>query len=388
LSPLLVDSAPGRTSVVVRIAGTDSAAPGLLVHGHLDVVPADAREWTHPPFAGVVADGQLWGRGAVDMKDMLAMMLAVVCRWQADGQRPRRDIVFAFLADEEAGGDFGSRWLVKNRPELFEGCTEAVSEVGGFSWTAPDGRRVYFIETARKGVAWRKLTTRGTSSHASMPIGRNAVSTLAAAVTRITEHRWERRLIPTTTRLLTVLSELLGVDLNECDDDQLTQMLGAAAQLVLPTLTHTATPTGFEAGVGSMNVVPPEACGYVDARFVPGGLGDLDETLARLAGPEVEISVIDTDEGQECPFDTPLVDAMRTAITSHDPDAVVVPYCLTASSDNTAFTELGIHGYGFVPLQLPADLAFAELFHAQDERIPIATLQFGARCLDTFLLSC
>jgi acetylornithine deacetylase/succinyl-diaminopimelate desuccinylase-like protein len=388
LEPTLVDAAPNRTSVIARVPGRDSAASALLVHGHLDVVPAQAADWTHPPFAGEIADAQLWGRGAIDMKDMLAMMLAVVSKWHALGEQPRREIVFAFLADEEAGGHFGSHWLVENRPELFDRCSEAISEVGGFSWTAPSGRLVYFIETARKGVAWRKLTARGASGHASMPVGFGAVQTLCAAVTRISEHKWERRLTPTTSRMLAVLSDVLELDLDRLDDQQLWQVLGPAAQMIVPSLTHTATPTGLAAGVGSVNVIPAEATAFVDARFVPGARADLDETLARLAGPDVEVSVIDTDEGQEYPFDTALVERMVEAIHAHDPDAVVVPYCLTASSDNTAFGQLGIHGYGFVPLQLPPELAFAELFHAKDERIPISTLQFGARCLDTFLLNC
>jgi acetylornithine deacetylase/succinyl-diaminopimelate desuccinylase-like protein len=388
LAPTLVEAAPGRTSVIARVPGTDTSASALLVHGHLDVVPAEANDWSHPPFAGELADGQIWGRGAIDMKDMLAMMLAVVSKWHARGERPRREIVFAFLADEEAGGQFGSHWLVENRPELFDGCSQAISEVGGFSWTAPDGRRVYFIETARKGVAWRKLTARGASGHASMPVGSSAVETLCAAVTRISEHKWERRLTSTTSRMLAELSGLLKVDLDQLDDERLWQLLGPAAQMIVPSLSHTATPTGLAAGVGSVNVIPPEASAFVDARFVPGALADFDDALAGLVGPDVEVSVIDNDEGQEYPFDTALVDQMRDAIHAHDPDAVLVPYCLTASSDNTAFAQLGIQGYGFVPLQLPPDLAFAELFHAKDERIPISTLQFGARCLDTFLLNC
>ena len=388
LEPTLVEAAPGRTNVIARVPGTDPDRSALLVHGHLDVVGADPSGWTHPPFAAEIAEDCVWGRGAVDMKHMLAMMLAVVSKWHAQGQRPQREIVLAFLADEEAGSRLGAHWLVEHRPELFEGCTEAVSELGGFSWTAPDGRRAYFAETARKGVAWRRLVARGAAGHASMPRPGTAIAKLSAAVTRVAEHHWQPELLPTTARVLTELSELLGVELDHRDADQLRRHLGTAAELVIPALSHTAVVTNLSAGTGAPNVIPATASALVDGRYLPGRLADFDQTLKAVVGPDIEVSAINTDEGSEHPFDTPLVDAMRDALAEHDPGALLVPYCPTASTDNSAFVRLGMRGYGFVPLQMPAGLSLPDLLHSDDERIPLTTLRFGARCLDTFLREC
>src|ERR671914_1530973 len=196
------ESAPGRASVVARIEGTDPGRDALLVHGHLDVVPAQADEWTVHPFAGEIRDGFLWGRGAIDMKDFDAMVLAVARDWARTGVRPPRDIVLAFTADEEAGGAYGAHFLVDKHRDLLDGCTEAVGEVGGFSYTVNKDLRLYLVETAEKGINWLRLHARGRPGHGSMVHDDNAVTALAEAVARVGRHRFPMVITPTVAQFL------------------------------------------------------------------------------------------------------------------------------------------------------------------------------------------
>ena len=195
LDPELFESEPGRASVVVRLEGSDSSRPALVLHGHLDVVPARADDWSVDPFGAEEVDGLVWGRGAVDMKDMDAMILAVVRQMAREGRRPARDVVVAMFADEEAGGAKGARWAVDNRPDLFEGATEAISEVGGFSVDV-DGRRAYLLQTAEKGLSWLRLVADGRAGHGSQVNADNAVTHLAEAVARLGRHPWPLQLTP------------------------------------------------------------------------------------------------------------------------------------------------------------------------------------------------
>lgn len=388
LVPELIESAPGRANVVARVAGTDSSRPGLLVHGHLDVVPAQGRDWTYPPFAGEVADGMLWGRGAVDMKDFVAMVLAVLRHWHRCGIVPDRDIVVAFFADEEAGSRLGSTWLVENRPELFEGCSEAISEVGGFSWTAPNGRRLYLVESAQKGIAWRRIRARGTAGHGSMPRSDNPVTALAAAVARVGTHDWPIRVIPTVRDFISAIEAATGTLVAIEDRNALIESLGSLGRLVVPGLSHTVSVTALLAGQGSVNLVPSSAEAVLDGRYLPGMLEDFNDTLAGILGPSIEVEDLYTEQSLEHPFDTPLVEAMASSLTAEDPDASIVPYCMPAGTDNSSLVPLGIRGYGFVPLQLPADYDFGSMFHGRDERVPVSALSFGTRVLDRFLRAC
>src|SRR5690606_12584718 len=217
LEPELFESAPGRANVVVRLPGTDPTRDALVLHGHLDVVPAAAEDWAVDPFAGEEIDGLLWGRGAVDMKDMDAMILAVVRQMVREGRRPARDVVVAFFADEEAGGVYGARWAVDHRPELFEGATEAISEVGGFSVDV-GGTRAYLLQTAEKGIAWLRLVAEGRAGHGSQVNTDNAVTELAAAVARIGAHPWPMRLTPTVRALLEGVADLTGLPYDPEDE--------------------------------------------------------------------------------------------------------------------------------------------------------------------------
>ena len=216
LEPEIFESADRRTSLVVRWEGEDTSRPGLLVHGHLDVVPAEARDWTHDPFAAEVVDGCVWGRGAVDMKDMDAMVLAVVRQWRREGRKPPRDVVLCFLADEEAGGKMGAHWMVDNHPGQFDGVSEAISEVGGFSFSIGQ-ERVYLIETAQKGIRWLRLVAEGRAGHGSMVNDDNAVTALAEAVARIGRHDWPMRMTPTVQQFLEQMSDALGIELDLAD---------------------------------------------------------------------------------------------------------------------------------------------------------------------------
>jgi len=386
LGPEMVESRPGRSSVVVRVEGADPSRPALLVHGHLDVVPADAADWTVPPFSGEERDGCLWGRGAVDMKGMDAMMLAVLRAMVREGRRPPRDLVFAFLADEEAGGVLGAHWLVDNRPDLVEGVSEAVSEVGGFSTTVA-GQRVYLLQTAEKGIAWLLLRARGRAGHGSQVHDDNAVVRLAAAVSRIGTHAWPVEITPTVRAFLDGVTEITGVEFDPDDPDVLLSRLGSVARFVGATLRDTANPTMLRAGY-KHNVVPGVAEAVVDCRFLPGHEERLVSTVRDLAGPEVDVSVHHRDVSLEVPFVGDLVDAMVAALHAEDADATVLPYCLSGGTDNKAFSIMGIRGYGFAPLRLPADLDFAGMFHGVDERVPVESLRFGSRVLDRFLRTC
>ncbi|MFE9747903.1 M20/M25/M40 family metallo-hydrolase [Saccharothrix saharensis] len=375
--------AKGRGNVVARLAGADPSRGALLVHGHLDVVPADASEWSVHPFSGAVQDGYVWGRGAVDMKDMVAMTLAVARRFKRDGVVPPRDIVFAFLADEEAGGLFGAKWLVDNRPELFEGVTEAISEVGGFSITLKDDVRAYLVETAEKGIRWLKLRVRGTAGHGSMIHNDNAVAKLAAAVTKLGQHRFPVVLSPSVREFLAGVSEITGLEFPEDDLEGSIGKLGALSRMIGATLRDTANPTMLSAGYKA-NVIPSVAEATVDCRILPGREEAFERELAELLGPDVEREWLGLPP-VETTFDGALVDAMTASITAEDPGAKVLPYMLSGGTDAKSFQQLGIRNFGFAPLKLPADLDFSGLFHGVDERVPVDALQFGVRVLDRFL---
>ena len=391
LAPVYVESgAPGRGNVIVRVPGADASRGALLIHCHLDVVPADSSEWSVHPLSGEVADGFLWGRGAVDMKGMVAMSLAVLRQLTRDGVTPPRDLVFAFLADEESGGFFGAKWLVRHRPELFEGVTEAIGEVGGFSetFTRADGDpvRAYLIETAEKGVTWMRLKARGTPGHASMLNTDNAVAALAAGVTRLSQHRFPLIITPALRDFFDGVSDLTGMEFPEDDLDAAVAKLGNLSRIVGATLRDTATVTTFHAGYKG-NVVPSLAEATVDCRILPGRETAFYEELAQVLGPDIEREWADLPPVQTT-FDGALVDAMTAALISEDPTAAVLPYMLSAGTDAKSFQELGIRHFGFAPLQLPADLDFSALFHGIDERVPVAALEFGTRVLERFLLTC
>jgi acetylornithine deacetylase/succinyl-diaminopimelate desuccinylase-like protein len=388
LEPALLERTPGRTNVVARIEGTDPSADALLVHGHLDVVPAEAADWSVHPFSGEVRDGVVWGRGAVDMKNMDAMILAVVRAWTRHGVRPRRDLVLAFTADEEASAEDGSGFLADRHAGLFEGCTEAIGESGAYTFHDGGGRRIYPIAAGERGTGWVRLTARGRAGHGSKVNRENAVTRLAAAITRIGEHEWPLRLTPTVRAALTELSALHGIDSgldNGLDDvDGLLEKLGPAAKLVEATVRNSANPTMLEAGY-KINVIPGEAVAYVDGRYLPGGEDEFRATLDELTGPDVEWEYEHREVALEAPVDSPTFARMRAAVEEFAPEGHVVPYCMSGGTDAKQFSRLGITGYGFAPLKLPEGFDYQALFHGVDERVPVDALHFGVHVLDRFL---
>jgi acetylornithine deacetylase/succinyl-diaminopimelate desuccinylase-like protein len=375
------ESAPGRTSLVARWGGTTGEP--VLLHGHLDVVPANADDWQVDPFGGEIRDDYVWGRGAVDMKDFDAMLLSSVRARARAGVVPDRPLVLCFTADEEAGGRQGAGYLAEKHPDLIADCTSAVGEVGGFSTTVR-GRRVYLIEAAEKGMAWLKLTARGNAGHGSMRHPDNAVSRLAGAVARIGAHDWPITLTPTMEVLLAAVADLAGTEATPDNAESLIEEFGPAARMLGAVIRNTCNPTMLQAGY-KVNVVPGDATAYVDGRFLPGHDDDFRETLAKLAGEGIEIETVTQMPGLETSYDGPLADAMTSSILEEDPEAIVAPYLMSGGTDAKYWEQLGMRCFGFAPLRLPADLDFTALFHGVDERVPVDALQFGARVFDRFL---
>jgi acetylornithine deacetylase/succinyl-diaminopimelate desuccinylase-like protein len=406
LEPLLLESAPGRANVVARIEGADPQAGALLLHGHLDVVPADPGEWQRNPFSGEIDDGVLHGRGAVDMKNADAVLLAVARQLAASGTRPRRDIVLAFTADEEDTAAYGAQWLVDAHRDLFEGCTEAIGESGGFTFHAGDGVRLYPLASAERGTAWLRLSARGRAGHGSKPNPDNAVAKLAGAVTRIAAYQWPVRLIPTVQAAIAAIADAVGAAPGQTEPGQATlgqatlgqatpdeqerwvadllPRLGPAAALVAATVRNSANPTMLAAGY-KVNVIPAEATACVDGRVLPGHQDEFAATLDELTGPDVSWEYLHREVPLEAPLAAPLVTAMTRALLAEDPGGTVVPYCMSGGTDAKQFSRLGIAGYGFTPLSLPPGFDYYAMFHGVDEQVPVSALHFAVRVMARLL---
>lgn len=387
LEPQVLESAERRANVVCRVPGSDPGAAGLLVHGHLDVVPADAADWTVPPFSGEERSGEIWGRGAIDMKHLIASTLTVVRNWARNGRRPRRDLVLAFVADEEDGGRYGARWLAAEHPELFAGVTEAIGEGGGHPVHLPDRSRIYPLGTGERGAAWTRLRAVGAAGHGSRPTRDNAVTRVAAAVARIGGYEWPVRLCPAADALLAALEKVIGQKIDPADLGPVRPALGRAADLIEGVLSNSTSPTMLEAGY-KVNVIPGSATAFVDGRMLPGFEEEFTTTLQALAGDDVEVDVVRGSSPIQAPLTGRAVDAAIEAIAAEDPDGVVVPSCATGGSDAKAFSTLGIACYGFAPLWFPPSFDPRSLVHGVDERVPVSGLEFGARVLERFLLTC
>ena len=380
----IFESAPGRCNVIAHIKGVDEKRPGLVVHGHLDVVPANADDWSVDPFSAEIKDGMIWGRGAVDMKNMDAMIIAIFRMWAKKGIKPPRNIVLAFFADEEAGSLFGSRWMVAKHPEVFKGCSEAISEVGGFSVTVAGDKRLYFIEAAQKGIHWMRLSASGRAGHGSMMNPENALTRLSEAVSKVGNYEWPQRYTKTVKVLFNKIAEVTGKKYDEKDLRPLLEEIGPMARMIGATLQNTANPTMLEAGYKA-NVIPQSASAVIDGRFLPGLENELIQTIKDIIGPDITVETITHDIALEVDFEGDLVESMNRSILAFDPEGIPVPYLMSGGTDNKALSELGIIGYGFSPLQLPSDLDFMALFHGVDERVPVDGIKFGVNVLEEFL---
>jgi acetylornithine deacetylase/succinyl-diaminopimelate desuccinylase-like protein len=402
LEPVLLESAPGRANVVARVAGAGASGSGasgsgagsegaLLLHGHLDVVPADPASWSVHPFSGEIRDGVLWGRGAVDMKNADAVLLALAGLWAREGRRPRRDLVLAFTADEEDTAEFGAQWLVERHPELFEGCTEAIGESGAFTFHAGPGQRLYPIASAERGTAWLKLTAHGRAGHGAKPNRENAVIRLADAVSRIGAFDWPVRLIPTVRAAVDAIAGAAGVSgflpgslPGSLSAAELLAALGPGAALVAGTVRNSANPTMLQAGY-KLNVIPDEAVAYVDGRVLPGFEDEFAACLDLLTGPYVSWEYALREIPLEAPLDAPVMGLMAQALLAEDPGSVIVPYCMSGGTDAKQFARLGMTCYGFTPLVLPEGYDYYAMFQGTDERIPLSALDAAVRIMDRFL---
>lgn len=383
--PALFESAPHRTSVVARIPGRNPDKPALVVHGHTDVVPADAVSWSVDPFGAEVRDGMIWGRGAVDMKNMNAMIVTALDNIIGAGELPERELIVAFFADEEDGGKLGAHWAVDNKPELFAGATEAISEVGGYSINI-DGHRAYLLQTGEKAMIWLRLRATRPSGHGSkvVPTADNSISELARAIVRLTEHEWPVQLNDTSTQMIEALCELTGADAQQVSPDELALRGGFAAAWLRASLRTTANPTMLDGGY-KHNVIPETASVAIDVRPLPGDEEAVLEQIREVVGEGIEVEIDWQAIGAQAPSTGPLVDASLASLRAYDPDAKLIPYLLPAGTDNKSLARLGIDGYGFAPLQLPAELNFPAMFHGVDERVPLESLVFGRQVLEHFL---
>ncbi|MGO2847111.1 MAG: M20/M25/M40 family metallo-hydrolase, partial [Microbacterium gubbeenense] len=319
----------------------------------------------------------LWGRGAVDMKDMDAMILASVADLIRSGEKPARDLILVFFSDEENGGVEGSARVVKERPEWFRGATEAISEVGGYSIPVGD-KSAYLLQVGEKALMWITLRARGRAGHGSRVHPDNAITRLARAVEKIGSATWPVELTDTTRALLDGMTGVCGSDSD--DPDEIARLAGPAEAFLASTWRTTANPTGLTAGY-KHNVIPDAASATLDVRVLPGTEDRVLAELSELVGDDVEIEIFHRDIGLEAPFEGALVEAMVGALGAHDPGVPVLPYLLGAGTDNKALSTIGITGYGFAPLQLPRDLDFTGMFHGVDERVPTAALEFGQKVL-------
>jgi acetylornithine deacetylase/succinyl-diaminopimelate desuccinylase-like protein len=304
--------------------------------------------------------------------------------WARAGVAPQRDIVLNFLPDEEGGSRHGSHWLVENRPDMFHGVTEAVGEVGGYSLTLENNKRVYLVQTAEKGIRWLKLRAEGQAGHGSFINNDNAITKLAHAIAAVGEHKFELIETPTVRDFIKALSDTLGIPLSFDDPEELLSHLGPIARIVGATLSNTANPTILRAGYKD-NVIPGEATAIIDGRFLPGHEDDLVRDVKALLPEGVFVEDEMYDVSVESPFNVPLVDAIGAAIRAEDPLGTPVPYTLSGGTDAKAFSGLGINCYGFLPLLLPPEMDFSAMFHGVDERVPVAGLEFGARVMDRFV---
>jgi acetylornithine deacetylase/succinyl-diaminopimelate desuccinylase-like protein len=385
----VLETIPGRGSCFARLPATvPDPDPPLILLSHLDVVPVDAESWSHDPFGGELIDGVIWGRGAVDMKDMAAMELSVMLALARGGGRRSRDLIFAAVADEEAGGLFGAVHWAAERPDLFGDATgrpaaAALNEVGGYSMTV-SGRRVYTIQVAEKGIAWTRLVASGTTGHGSMPHPDNAAVKLAEAVTRLAAAPHAARLTPVVEGFLVALGlDAVVASIRSGDEGSAFAALEALVddpvlRRSLRAMLHDTVTTNVIQAGKKVNVIPGSGEAQIDVRTLPGTdqdalLAQMQATVGELARVEAVIAL----PAIEVASDAPIVDLMRSALLVADPDATVAPMMITPGTDAKALATLGIPTYGFAPLQLAADVPFLSLFHGHDERVPVSALRFG-----------
>lgn len=387
--PIVLESAPHRGQLIVRLKGSGEAAP-LLLLSHLDVVPVERDKWEHDPFGGEVVDGVIWGRGTIDTKELTAMQLMVLLLLKREGFTPKRDIIMAATADEEAGGKFGVGWLVENHWPLIE-AEYAINEGGGIGLEV-GGQRVYLIQTAEKGVCWMKLRATGKPGHASTPRGDNAVVHLSQAITRLASAKLPQHRTATVEAFIKGLAKtqkfpasvLLPLVLNPLLEPLLLKQISANEMLgpmMRAMLHNTATPTVLQAGQKT-NVIPSEATAEVDGRLLPGQRPeDLLAELRPYLGDKIEVEFLTTSQPCESDYHTPLYQLCEQTLQEFDPGCAAVPFLVTGSTDGRYLAQRGVKVYGFAPLQQEPGTSIWEMVHGHNERLSVKNLAFGTRVL-------
>jgi acetylornithine deacetylase/succinyl-diaminopimelate desuccinylase-like protein len=389
VEPQIVAKDPARPSLIARLPGAGTAPP-FLMQGHIDVVPAEG-EWDHPPFSGDVANGYIWGRGALDMKGGVAMMIAAFLRAAVADAPPPADVVLCVVSDEEARGDLGARFLVEEHPALFDGVRFAIGEFGGFTLELA-GRRFYPMMVAEKQLCVARATFRGPAGHGALPVRAGAMGALGRFLDALGRRRLPVHVTPVVRSMIeTVAAEVPAVAaaplrglLRPRVADRVLDVLGERARVFDPLLHNTASATVLRGGQ-AVNVIPGEVSVDLDCRLLPGfGPEDAFRELHGLADVEMDLEVLRHDPGPPEP-DMTLFRTLGSVLRELDPEAIAVPLLLPAVSDARFFAQLGIQTYGFLPMQLPADMRFMELIHAENERLPIAAMDFGTEAISRLL---
>ena len=382
----ILGKTPQRSNIIARIKGQGNAAP-LLLYGHVDVVTTVNQNWSHAPFSADIADGFVWGRGALDMKSGVAMLLAAFLKAKAEGTPLPGDLIFCAVADEENSGAFGARFLVEEHAQLFKDVRYAFGEFGGFNMSMA-GKRIYPIMVAEKQVCGIKLTFHGRGGHAAMPIQGGAMAKAARALQLLDRHSLPYHLTTPAKLMIEGISQaiggptgmLLGQITNPLLADKILKILGERVDTFVPILHNTVSPTMLEASQ-QVNVIPSEVSIGLDGRLLPGMKPqDLLNELSALLGNDLKMEVVGFNPGPET-TDMGLFDTLKTSLHSLDPSGTAVPLVLMAVTDARFFSKLGIQTYGFTPLKLPDDFNFTRTIHAADERVPVEALDFGVQAI-------
>jgi acetylornithine deacetylase/succinyl-diaminopimelate desuccinylase-like protein len=386
LETTLLGKTPQRQNIIARLKGAGQAPP-LLLYGHVDVVTTSGQKWQYPPFEGRIVDDYIWGRGALDMKGGVAMMLAAFLKAKAENAPLPGDVIFAAVADEENGGDFGAKFLVDEHPALFKDVRYACGEFGGFTMDIR-GQRFYPIMVAEKQMCWMRATFRGPGGHGSMPIRGGTMAKLSRALKIMDEKRLPTHITPVARQMITGIAAglpgpvglLMGQLANPALADRILNLLGASARTFDPLVHNTVSPTILQAS-DKVNVIPSEISLGLDGRLLPGYKPeDMLRELETLLGPDVELSVERYDPGPAEP-NMGLFDTLGGILREADPQGRPIPLLLSGVTDARFFSKLGIQTYGFLPLSLPADFNFTAVIHAADERVPVAALEFGTQAI-------
>jgi acetylornithine deacetylase/succinyl-diaminopimelate desuccinylase-like protein len=381
---------PERPNLVARVKGRGDAPP-LLLHGHVDVVTTEGQDWSRDPFAADVEDGFIWGRGALDMKGGVAMMISAALRAAANGEPPPGDVILAVLADEEAGSPLGAEYLVAEHPDLFDGVKHAIGEFGGFDMEIA-GKRFFMVEVAEKEVCWMRAAVRGPGGHGSLPMRDGAMGRLGKALHRLDRRRLPVHVTPVARQMIETIAAGLPIHiatplralLQPRLTDRILDVLGERGAPFDPLLHNTVNATIVRGG-GKINVVPSEIEVELDGRLLPGQTpDDLLREVRDAVGIDLDLEIVTNDPGTGEP-DMALWDTLVASLHAEEPDATVVPFLMPGVSDARFFARLGIQTYGFLPMRLPADLNFMSLIHAADERIPVDSVEFGTKAIERVL---